>query len=322
MCKIMIAVGIKSTENAWKFAKEITPKLSFGNDDGLGYAAIDAKGKIFAERWLINKNAFLDYGLTEGDKKLLTTMGHDMFKEKTIDDYNMFGDKKPDQIVSLMLHARYATGTGPEKISIKNTHPFITKGTAIIHNGVIRNHEVLTKTMSTCDSETILHEYLGYNVAQEPEQIHGVVETIKGYYAVGVLTKDAAGKPIVDIFKSSTATLYTTFVDELGCIVFCTSKTDLNEVISKLGWKHNKVFEFGNDQYVRFNALTGERVSALKINPTEAYTAPTTYNTSHRDYDKDRTEFGDVVDKYQKEVDWVEMIEEEETKRLAARSVN
>jgi asparagine synthetase B (glutamine-hydrolysing) len=312
MCKVLIAVGIKNTENAWKFAKEITPKLSDRNDDGFGYAAIDANGKIFGEKWLKNKDAYKEYGLSEADKLLLTNLGVVSVKESLADDYNKFGDVRPNEMVALMLHARAATG----EVNIKNTHPFMTKGTALIHNGVIYNHDKLTKTMSTCDSEVILNEYLDFNVAQNAEQIGGVVENLRGHFACGVLTKGPNG-PIVDVFKSVKTFLYTTYINEMGCFVFCTSKLDLENSIRYLQWQQNKIFELAPDQFFRFDAITGEKIEHFKVDSIETYNP--NYVTPYNNDDKERDQFTNVVDKFQKEVNWVEMIEKEESDRLAAK---
>lgn len=315
MCKIMIAPGAKNAENLWKFAEVIAPKITkHNNDDGLGYAAMDAKGKIFAERWFVNRNAFKDFGLSPGDQEMLKTMGTEMFKEKYVEEYSRFGVVDRKNTVSLLLHARAAT---TEK-NMQNVHPFITKGTALIHNGVIRNHEELTKTMSTCDSEVILHEYLGFNVAMDAEQIHNVIDNLKGYFACGVLTKADDGTPIVDIFKSVAATLYATYVNELKTVVFCTSRFDLEEAIKDLNWVQNKCFELGNDQFIRFNGVTGEKLASFKINSNETYVNNYSHNNFKND-DADREHFKTIVDKFAKEVDWIKMIEEDEARRLIAK---
>ena len=141
----MVITNIKDStrDKALDFIKEMAPKLSVNNNDGLGYAALDDSGNLFAERWFKNSNAF---------KKPVSSPFKNLVSFDNI-EYNSEGNVNLDKVTAMTLHTRMATC---EK-NLKNTHPFIKDGTSVIHNGVIRNPEVYKPMMSTCDSESLLN---------------------------------------------------------------------------------------------------------------------------------------------------------------------
>ena len=312
MCKILVIPSIKKSnvENAWKLCKEIAPLMSRIDDDGFGFAAMDSSGNLLGERWLNSKLAMTDNcGLTLSDVKVLKTMGPKLVKESF--EYNKFGDlKNKKDIVSIMLHARKATT--PK--GLINTHPFVKNDTAIIHNGMISNHERLTKEFSTCDSEAILHEYLEYNAAHNPKQVQEMVNNLDGYYAVGVMSKNENNIPIVDVFKSQAANLICTYVDEIESVVFCTAQHLIVDALETLKWNKNKIFEFADTGFIRFNALTGERIHSeilTKVVSHNTFLDRQKKNNRQKDMDDIIQEYGDQV-----EIDYVALIEADERQRV------
>lgn len=323
MCKILVIPEVKAetVKDAWKFIEKITPKLSSYNNDGLGYAAFDSQFELFAEKWLKNWQAYNRGMWSDEDIYLVDILGYDNVKEEP--QYESYGTIKRDDIRSIVLHARKATCG----VSLENVHPFIKHDTALIHNGMVYNHADLKKEMSTCDSETILQEYIDYNVSEDPEQIHGVIESIKAYFACAVLTKDDKGNPVLDIFKSPGADLHCTYVSELKTIVFSTAKTDLEETIKDLGWKVNTIFEFNDDVYIRFDLLTGKKVATFAIDSDETYVKPVATKKEEKhaqvvqgqtekeygpsDDDADDPELAALIERYADDVDWKQLIDDE-----------
>lgn len=286
MCKLAIISGITSEtkDKAWEFIKQMSIEMSAPNcpeDDGFGYAAIDNEGKLFGERWLKNKDAFVHrnpYGNdidTEIVKKFKI-----LSKEKV---YNNFGILSND-IRSITLHSRMATsGKG-----MRNTHPFIKKSTSLIHNGVIHNHDKLHKEMSSCDSEVILHEYLRNNIANKPEKFQKVANKLEGYYALGIFSKTDNGEIILDIIKDNNAKLNAYFIKELNTIVYATPKyttSPVEETCKKLGFTIISIYEVKENKLMRINALTGEPIVYVSFKPKERIY---NYSPSYNDYKSSR----------------------------------
>src|ERR1019366_1286406 len=172
----MCIAGIKPEHlsKVQKLAKAAAKNMAIVEEDGVGYAAITKSGLIYGEKWLKKEHAFNIHSQPKND--IMVELMHKMFGDMaewgmntpvTAKVYDSFGDRNQqtiDETVGLIIHARKAT-MGSVK-TIENVHPFVILNdenhpdTALIHNGSILNHDKLTKIMSTCDSEVILHEYL------------------------------------------------------------------------------------------------------------------------------------------------------------------
>lgn len=271
MCKIAVIPGLtdNNTELAWKFIRKMAKEMSgYSDDDGFGYAAIDGDGKLFGERWFNPKEAFLN----RDEKAIIaeqTIKKYKGFVKGKVSVYNSFGVVHDKSLRSVMLHARNAT---TEK-SLINTHPFVLDGTALIHNGVIANHDMLTKKVSTCDSEVILTEYLKQKVADNIKNINGVAGRLDGYYACGVLGKQKSGKLILDIFKETTARLRGFFIKELNTMVFTTPGANdyhgpIQTVCRDMGLTIVEEFELEDSRILRLDALTGEVMDCQEFDST------------------------------------------------------
>ena len=258
--------GLKdaNTELAWKFIRKMAKEMSgFSDDDGLGYAAIDGEGKLFGERWFSPKEAFLN----REEKGMIAEeviKRYKGFVKGKLSVYNNFGDVHDKSLRSIMLHARNATN---EK-SLRNTHPFVIDGTALIHNGVISNDDMLIKKISSCDSEVILNEYLRLNVVNNIKKIDEVAARLNGYYAVGVMGKQKNGRLILDVFKDSVARLRGYFIKELDTIVFTTpGQSDnygpIQTVCREMNLTIIEEFELEDGVLLRLDAMTGETIDSF-----------------------------------------------------------
>lgn len=274
MCQISALAGIKKGNLAKveKLVKALAIEMSKSEKDGLGYAAITKDGQIYGEKWLNNDDAFKVTENPEIDpliEKMEEVFGAGAkFKTEPIkeDIYTAFGDHGlKNHTVAVILHSRKATQG--EK-SLDNVHPFVIQNdasepeTALIHNGTINNHEQLTKTMSTCDSETILHEYMKESLYYNPWGIETVAKRLRGEYAVAVLSSidvsKTETKPILDIFKSN-KDLYVGYVPEIETLVFCTSEWTLERAVKEAEMTVKYIMKLEDGFYWRFDATTGER---------------------------------------------------------------
>lgn len=254
----MCVVGVKShkQKELHDLMLEMAPIMSERDQDGLGYMALTSKG-MYGERWFDPKDAFKDrsgwVNIQENNSKLFegeieSTPFYLPFKQ------NNEAATEPKQAV--IMHTRWATC---EK-AMKNVHPFYRDGVALIHNGVISNVNQLKQLTSTCDSEGILNSYVDNSVSTIPDNISKVGNFLKGSYTCGVLTRDANGVGVLDLFRSS-PNLSTCFIPELDAIVFVTAEHMLSQACRNLGWKHSAFMKLKEDGMVRINAETGEHMS-------------------------------------------------------------
>lgn len=300
MCKIAMMSGIKPKKinEAWMLAKALAPLMSKSDNDGYGYAAITKKGDVFVERWLDNDQAFRYKGDNKADRTLKETMGDAM--EPLDDGYSSYGTVAKKEAVAIILHARMATC----ERGLKNVHPFIVDGKALIHNGVISNHyQVMGKydanntKQSTCDSEAIAFSYSANDVINKAEGISQVSADLSGYYACAVLGVDDKQNPIMDVFKSASANLYAVYVPQVDCLVYSTSLDIIKQAIKNCGFSYNRPHKILTGKLIRHNAVTGSGKVVAKFEERSA-----SYGSSYsygRGYSEDR--WGDYYGGYNRQ---------------------
>lgn len=277
MCKVMMIAGIKPEKVPLvaKLAKHMAKAMSNMEEDGVGYAAITNDCQVYGEKWLNKDDAFNVHSAPPPNAivmKIAETFGDHTIewdKKPVIGNaYSAFGQRTTATIqntVAMILHARKATQGSK---TIENVHPFVeTKtqdgepaATALIHNGSIFNHDKLTKKRSECDSEVILHEYLGNMMYHNPWGVEQLAKTLVGTYTVGVLSSmlvDDKWTPYLDILKSNKE-LMGGYVPELETMVFSTNKYTLEEALKASEMTLENDFKFKDGYLHRLNAVTGE----------------------------------------------------------------
>lgn len=304
MCKVMMIAGIKpeNLPKVYKLAKNMAKAMSIVEDDGVGYAAITKDGQIYGEKWLNKDEAFVTH--TQAPPDPIVEKIQKMF-ENTVEwdkapsvqnSYSAFGQRTNAAIqdtCALILHARKATSGG--KV-LENVHPFISTpdfhadgsllepGVALIHNGSILNHDKLTKKMSTCDSEVILHEYMANSMYHNPWGVEQLAKTLVGTYTIGVLGSqmiDDKWVPYLDIFKSN-KDLYGGWCPELETMVFSTSQHVLENAMKDSELTVKNIVKIKDGYLHRFNAITGERVEApVSFSTSAQYLNGQHWNKAH-----------------------------------------
>ena len=97
-----------------------------------------------------------------------------------------------------IAHTRWATHGAPSEA---NAHPHVSGGLAVVHNGIIENHETLRKQLkaagfvftSETDTEVIVH-LLEHHYRQSKDLLaatQAAVAELQGAYAIGVVSEDA-----------------------------------------------------------------------------------------------------------------------------------
>ncbi len=336
MCKILVIPGLDPgrKEVNVNFMAQMADIMSKGNDDGLGYAAISKEGNLFGERWLFNQEAFDNrkHTHTKGRKIDKSKVNHskmalggfvEMEDEPDYPSFQKFGQfgKVSDEVSAIILHARRATNT----ICFDNTHPFVDmeRQVAIIHNGVISNHVTEDEIRSTCDSERILNMYLKHGIDKNPMNMQAIIDDLKGWFAVGGISKDKDNRWVVDIFKNSQPNLGCAFVKELDAMVFSTELNDIRTACRLLDYTIVSKSKSGvkDDMLCRFDAVTGKPLMTLKYKDTRwEYTKHHYFKHEANSTDDS---YKAQIAQWQKDKEEMEHIErEEEDKRRNARRTN
>lgn len=261
MCKIMVIPHInkETRPNALKFIEAMGKVMSkdASHQDGLGYAGIDSAGNLFAERWLNNSHAFVNRnGMNEN------IADYSGFVRV---DYNSYGNVNLDDISAITLHTRLATSAK----GLLNCHPFIENDTSVIHNGVISNAFDFRIDQSTCDSESILTQYLDNNVGSDHELFTKVSTQLDGYYACGIFSRDNNGNRILDIVKSSTAQLVGAYVEELKSMVFTSLESQLRDGLRMCGFTTNAVYSINPSSLVRLDPINNKVIGVTSFSEYE-----------------------------------------------------
>lgn len=239
------------------------------DNDGLGYSALDKEGKLFGERWLNNRDAFEErFKVLDQESDLVKGFGG-MVKLKEESKYNSFGIGMAglEELTAITLHTRNATS----ERGFKNTHPFVSGQTSIIHNGTIRNAKNLKLEMSTCDSESLLHVYLHHKVNEDLTQLDVALQRVVGTYAFAVFGLDGEGKRILDVVKDDRQDLTMAFVKELNTYVLTTSYDQLVTACKSIGFTIIGVYSVTEKMAARINPITGECLQTTTINPRPSW---------------------------------------------------
>lgn len=280
MCKVLMVAGIKKQhqDKVKKLSEEFLKAAAEIDDDGFGYAAITRTGLIYGEKWLRKEDVFKLHTQPQAPagnaivKDLLGDAAKPLLDAPSEKIYDDFGPKRTKDLlqstVAVIVHARKKT-QGIKMI--ENCHPFYAAeegndpATALIHNGSIMNHHSLTKKTSTCDSETILHEYLKNAMSYNPWAMPALAKTLVGQYTVGVLTSTYQGEtptPVLDIFKSAKE-LHCAYIKELETHVFCTLPGLLVKVCKEVNLTPVGMSEVRDGYLVRIDAITGKRMEDI-----------------------------------------------------------
>lgn len=257
MCKLLTILDIENQTKAEKFLKASLPFMTKNDKDGLGLMRLGANG-VFINRWVTAPKVL--------DRPLPSASPYRLAIEA---DSNEEGTPSP-YYLALCLHSRQATSA----VSINNTHPFYTKGSALAHNGVVHGDALADNVLSSCDSEMLLWRYIKGEVLENPENLTSALDGIGGYYACTVFNDNG----IVDIWRDGIATLYLAHVQGVGTVI-CTS----GEIISKT-CKALRLRVLSLAPVLPFSHIRWERDKSPKVLTFEKIAPPT--NTAIKTYDR------------------------------------
>lgn len=206
MCKLLAITEVENKANAEAFARKAVRFVTENDDDGLGIMRLGENG-IHIQRWV-------EVPIIPSQRSTL-----DRFKNVLELNRNTEGVRSRD-LYALAIHGRFATCA----VNLENTHPFYRMGTALMHNGIIRNHNEYEKVIGTCDSEALLSQYIDHNVRRHPKFVTDAMKGIQGYFAAIVFNDNG----VIDIWRDGTATLVMAHVKGVGVVVCTTEDIIIN----------------------------------------------------------------------------------------------
>ena len=103
-----------------------------------------------------------------------------------------------------IAHTRWATHGVPSE---KNAHPHVSGGIAVVHNGIIENHEAIRRRLQasgyvfTSDTDTeviahLVHHHMG-RTADLCTAARAAVAELEGAFAIGVVSENAVGRVVI-----------------------------------------------------------------------------------------------------------------------------
>lgn len=229
MCKLFAIVEVEDKKNAELFAKAAIPNITETDNHGLGIMRLGERG-VHIQRWLEPPT------VVRRKESPALAKYYDALRHQQ----NEAGNRSKE-LHAIAIHGRFATCAR----SLQNTHPFYKDGAALMHNGVIPNPEKFERTLSTCDSEVLLTQYLKHNVRKNPLNLTAALEGVGGYYAAIVFNDNGA----IDIWRDDTATLFMAHVKHVG-VVIATTK----EIITKTA-RRCKAYITGIDEILPYAAI-------------------------------------------------------------------
>lgn len=233
MCKLFAIVEVENQANAEMFAKKAIPEITKVDNHGLGIMRLGENG-VHIQRWLTPPTV-VRKKKSKHLAKYASALKHQENEE----------GKASKNLYALAVHGRFATC---EK-SLTNTHPFYKDGTALMHNGIISNASKFPRTLSTCDSEALLSQYLVHDVRTNAGNLTKSLDGVAGYYAAIVFNDNG----IIDIYRDETATLFLAHVQNVGVVIATTAEIILSAA------KKCKAYVTGLDEILPFTAIRWDK---------------------------------------------------------------
>jgi hypothetical protein len=246
MCKLLCILDIENQDDAIEFSEKAIKPMTEKDNDGLGVILLGNEG-MGVERWL-----------KPGEFPKTYEMNPKLSKYQALipNGYNTEGATSQTGLYALGVHARMATGAK----TLQNVHPFVRDGLALIHNGVINNHNAFKKEVSTCDSEALLSLYLEHDVKSSLENIQKVADLATGWYAFMVFNPETK---TVDIIKDDRTSLWFASVPGVGT-VFCTALEIIKSSCGKMKIPQPEIYPFPSDTAMRWK-LGSDTVETFEL---------------------------------------------------------
>lgn len=244
MCKVFAMTSLSKVRVDKKFLEVVRDAVCIqGNDDGFGYAVLATDGTLSGERTVLP---------SEFTALKETSPKHKTPKLSIVTvTQNSFGDLKKSIPKAFIGHGRMSTN----HVSLENTHPFVSKDTALIHNGVVSDEfRVINDLSTSCDTEILLKLW-------DKTGMDGIEAHASGYYAIAVLTRDG----LLHIARDDRAPLWIAYSKTVDSYLIATTPGIVQEVARRMKWRLETPEMVSDNTYAVFNGNTV--VLKRSINP-------------------------------------------------------
>lgn len=216
MCKIFAMTSVEKIKMTSDLIEIVRDAVCKSNDrDGFGYAVNTLDGEIWGERTMTPFSFDAMVPDVNGKTKKLPIVSPRLS--------NRFGPVGAENNVSFIAHGRLSTN----KISLANTHPFLSENVALVHNGVVSDpNKAAGPRKTSCDTEILLNLW-------EQDEITAIEENAGGYYAIAIL--DRLGQ--LHIIKDDCAMLYVAFSPTAESYLIATTAEIIKDIASRMKWE-------------------------------------------------------------------------------------
>jgi hypothetical protein len=246
MCKLFGVSSVAGWNRKKLNAALFAAQTAFsGEKDGFGYAVRTSRG-LYGERYVNPK----DFSGVEGAKSLSKYL--EQIKSAIEFEADVKG-RMGKLTGGLIVHGRTSTNN----LDVENTHPFIKKGWALAHNGIVDYDGPHRHKRGECDSEDILNSFVYGSGLKE------LGEHYTGYGAVLVMPP----KWGFIAYRDAKAPLYVCRLikgegDHAGegcAYAFATSPVHLLAILKKAEVRHTRPMRMKDEHAV---IIKGDKVTA------------------------------------------------------------
>ena len=252
MCKILSLTNMANVKVTPKFIKALRDQVCATSDKhGFGYSVLTEQGDIWGEKTIEPMTFEPLSGI--GSNKLDSLP----FVSRSVQS---FGRLLQGKAKALTAHGRFSTNS----VSIENTHPFVSKGISMIHNGVVHDAAVNKLTGLKTDNDTeIVFEYWKRN------GIDAVSENVSGYYALAIL--ESSGN--MTIVRDDRASLYISYSPTIDSFIIATTIDIIDGLCKTMKWRKESPRKIFDNQVITFDR--NKVMSCDEFLPLETYTPMT-----------------------------------------------
>lgn len=216
MCKVFAMTNMSKVKITKKFLSAVKNEVCrTGDKHGFGYAVLNEDGSIGGERTMRP----LDWQPLQGSPSKSRTGSLPIILQ-TRDEFG----KTEFDAKSFVGHGRYSTN----EVSLENTHPFYNGELALIHNGVVRDPDMVidqSELQTSNDTEILLRCW-------EKGGMKKIESTVTGYYALAILDKSG----LLHIIRDDQAMLYIAYNKTVDSFMIATTAEIIKAVAKKMQW--------------------------------------------------------------------------------------
>lgn len=244
MCKLFIATGSITKQQTLKLIEKAASIFSKTQKDGFGFVAYGSNGTVATGHYL-EPSQYPGFNVT---------------LPEWIDCNRIETGTIANNVTALVCHGRTATS----RVLLANVHPFVSKDTALCHNGVLSwiGNGPEPKAKHHCDSEQFLNWFLS-----QKAPFDNTKESWSGYGVFGIIN---TRKGTLTVAKCGSGKLSYCSTDS-GVHLWSTESADLELLTRTLaGDSATKAMPMRHNTVCRF-AISGRKPRLLSVDGWQGF---------------------------------------------------